>query len=42
MSRPFKLEIEESEARLKKQLQQARDASQKEKTLWEWKHMVWV
>lgn len=36
MSRPFKLEIKESEAELKKQLQQVRDASQKEKLQMLW------
>jgi transposase len=36
MSRPFKLEIQESEAELKRQLQQVRDASQKEKLQMLW------
>ena len=36
MSRPFKLEIKESAAELKKQLQQVRDASQKEKLQMLW------
>lgn len=36
MSRPFKLEIQESEAELKKHLQQVRDASQKEKLQMLW------